>query len=449
MSGAQPQDGTVYPLPVAEGAASRLARAVWHGRQHVPGQLPGAAVLCLVFIPYALGHYLSCLLRTVNAILAPQLMGAAGLSPAELGLLTSAYFLAIALAQLPVGLALDRYGPRRVQCAMLLVAAIGTLAFAGSGTFGQMLAARTLMGLGLAGCFMAAVKAVSTWISPARLPSVQGYLIAAGGLGAASATLPVRLFLQYADWRWLFILLALGCAIVGALILLLAPTPPAAPHKRFDRRVLADVYRHPAFRETASLVLIPHTVFFGIQGLWIGRWLTDVGHLPEQSVAWLLYLGMAAVIFGAISVGMVTEWAAKRGHDALTVAGAGVALFIAVQCAIALNWQPGMAQLSVAFTLVGTITGIEYTIVAQAMPPALTGRASTCLNLLIFTGAFLVQAGFGQVLGLWQPDSANRYPAAAYSAAFGVLVLLQLPGLAWFAWRRRRVVSRNTVESAF
>ncbi|WP_229415911.1 MFS transporter [Pseudoduganella armeniaca] len=375
--------------------------------------------------------------------------GAAALTPAELGLLTSAYFLAFAVAQLPVGLALDRYGPRRVQFAMLLLAAFGTLAFAGGSTFGQMLAARTLMGLGLAGCFMAAVKAVSTWIAPTRLPSVQGYLIAAGGLGAASATLPVRLFLQFADWRWLFVCLALACAAVGLLILLLAPTPPAVASKRFDMRVLADVYRNPAFRETAGLVLIPHTIFFGVQGLWIGRWLTEVGRFPEQSVAWLLYLGMAAVIFGAISVGMVTEWAARRGIDAITVAAAGVALFVAVQIGIVLGWRPGMAQLSVLFTLVGTITGIEYTIVAQAMPPALTGRASTCLNLLIFTGAFLVQAGFGQVLGLWQPDAANHYPAAAYQAAFGVLVLLQLPGLAWFAWRRRRALPRNTVESAF
>ncbi|AXA92661.1 MFS transporter [Massilia sp. YMA4] len=423
--------------------------AVWRGRQHVPGQLSGLAVLCLVFIPYALGHYLSCLLRTVNALLAPQLMGAAALTPAELGLLTSAYFLAFAVAQLPVGLALDRYGPRRVQFAMLLLAAFGTLAFAGGNTFGQMLAARTLMGLGLAGCFMAAVKAVSTWISPTRLPSVQGYLIAAGGLGAASATLPVRLFLQFADWRCLFVCLALACAAVGLLIFLLAPTPPAVASKRFDLRVLWDVYRHPVFRETAGLVLIPHTIFFGVQGLWIGRWLTEVGRFPEQSVAWLLYLGMAAVIFGAISVGMVTEWAARRGIDAITVAAAGIALFVAVQIGIVLGWRPGMAQLSVLFTLVGTITGIEYTIVAQAMPPALTGRASTCLNLLIFTGAFMVQAGFGQVLGLWQPDAANHYPAAAYQAAFGVLVLLQLPGLAWFAWRRRRALPRNTVESAF
>jgi MFS family permease len=422
------------------------AQAAWNGRQYVPGQLSGLAVLCLVFLPYALGHYLSCLLRTVNAVLAPQLVSAAGLTPGDLGLLTSAYFFAFALAQLPVGIALDRYGPRLVQFLMLLLAAVGTLAFAGSGDFVQMLCARTLMGLGLAGCFMAAVKAISTWISPTRLPSVQGYLIAAGGLGAASSTLPVRLFLQHADWRWLFIFLAAACVIVGLLILLLAPTPPAAPRKTFSFGVLAEVYRHPAFRETAALVLVPHTVFFGIQGLWIGRWLTDVARLPEQSVAWLLYLGMAAVIFGAIAVGMVTEWAAKRGADAITVAGVGVALFVVVQCGFVMSFRPSFALLSVLFTLVGTITGIEYTIVAQAMPPALTGRASTCLNLLIFTGAFIVQAGFGQIVGLWTPDAAQHYPAAAYQAAFFVLVMLQLPGIAWFVWRRRSP-ARKPVES--
>jgi hypothetical protein len=70
------------------------------------------------------------------------------------------------------------------------------------------------------------------------------------------------------------------------------------------------------------------------------------------------------------------------------------------------------------------------------MPRELTGRAATCLNLLIFVGAFLVQAGFGLVVGLWQPDGGGRYPALAYQVAFGVLVLLQLPGLVGYARRR-------------
>jgi predicted MFS family arabinose efflux permease len=404
--------------------------------------LSGRAVFVLVFVPFALGHFLSTLMRTVNASLAPQLVAALALTPGQLGLLTSAFFLAFALAQLPVGMALDRWGPAKVQLPMLLLAGVGALAFAGGQTFGQLLVARAVIGLGLGGCFMAAVKALATWIAPARLPSMPGYLIAVGGVGAATATLPVRLLLAYIDWRELFLWLAAASALTGILIRALAPSQPSSGRKPAMLEAMREVFRHPAFREVVALVLIPHTVFFGIQGLWISRWLTDVARYSEAAVAYLLYLGMAAVIVGAVAVGMLTEWAGRRGIRPVTVAAAGVALFIAVQAALVCNWPASYQLLSVLFTLVGTVTGIEYTIVAQRLPAALSGRAATCLNLLIFLGAFAVQAGFGLVVGCWRPDVAGHYPAHAYQAAFGALVLLQLPGLIWFVWRRRR----NPVE---
>ena len=410
-------------------------------RSPVPNlpRLSGGAFLVLVFVPFALGHFLSCLMRTVNATLAPQLMAALALTPGQLGLLTSSFFCAFALAQLPVGMALDRWGPARVQLPMLLLAGVGALAFAGGQNFAQLCAARALMGLGLGGCFMSAVKVISTWIAPTRLPSVQGYLIAAGGLGAAAATLPVRLALHYMDWRGLFLCLAAAAALTGMLIRALAPPQPQGPARMPLLDAMRAVYRHPAFRETAALVLIPHTVFFGIQGLWIGRWLTDVAHFTDAAVAYLLYMGMASVIFGAIAVGMITEWAGRRGIASLDVAAVGVLLFVLVQVAFVLNWKPSLQLLSVLFTLVGTITGIEYAIVAQSLPRELTGRAATCLNLLIFIGAFVVQAGFGQVVGLWHPDAGSHYPALAYRVAFGVLALLQVPGLVLYFLRRRPV----------
>jgi predicted MFS family arabinose efflux permease len=404
-----------------------------------PPRLPGVAVFFHVFLPFALGHFLSCLLRNVNAVLAPYLVGSLALTPGQLGLLTSALFFSFALVQLPVGLTLDRYGPRKVQLVMMVAAALGILMFAKGQSFAQLVLARAVMGLGLGGCFMSAMKAISTWISPARLPSVNGYLIAAGGLGAASATTPVRLALQFTDWRGLFVILAGLTACAGLLVGLLSPERPSSrPRAPAMRSVLA-VYRHPAFRETAALVLVPHMVFFGIQGLWIGRWLSDAARLDDAAVAFLLYLGMAAVIFGAIGTGMITEWAARRGWKPLDVAAVGVALFVLVQALMMANFAPGFALLSVLFTLVGSITGIEYTIVAQQVPRELTGRASTCLNLLIFIGAFLVQAGFGQLIGLWHPDAAGHLPASAYRCAFGVLLLLQAPGLVRYFLRRRPV----------
>jgi MFS family permease len=409
--------------------------------------LSGGAVFVLVFLPFALGHYLSALMRTVNATLAPQLVAALQLTPGQLGLLTSAFFFSFALAQLPVGMALDRWGPAKVQPPMLLLAAVGALAFAGGQNFMQLLAARAVIGLGLGGCFMSAVKAISTWIAPARLPSVQGYLIAVGGLGAASATLPVRLALHYTDWRGLFLWLAAAAAATGLLIRLLAPAQPAPARRTPMLAAMGEVYRHAAFREAAALVLVPHTVFFGVQGLWIGRWLNDVARYNEEAVAYLLYLGMAAIIFGAIAVGMITEWAGRRGVRPASVAAAGVALFIAVQLGFVLDWRPSYQLLSVLFTLVGTVTGIDYAIVAQSLPRALTGRAATCLNLLIFLGAFAVQAGFGLVVGCWRPNPLQQFPAPAYQAAFGVLVLLQLPGLIWFLRSRASQSGRIEVPS--
>jgi MFS family permease len=300
--------------------------------------------------------------------------------------------------------------------------------------------ARAVIGLGLGGCFMSAMKAISTSIAPGKLPSVNGYLIAAGGLGAASGTTPIRLALQFTDWRGLFVVLAALTACSALLIALLGPRTAAPARGRAPTvQSVLEVYRHPAFRETAALVLVPHMVFFGIQGLWIGRWLADVARFSDAAVAWLLYLGMAAVIFGAIATGMITEWAGRRGIKPLDVAAVGVALFVLVQLLVIANYAPSFQLLSVLFTLVGSITGIEYTIVAQTMPRELTGRASTCLNLLIFIGAFLVQALFGQLIGQWQPDAARHTPAVAYRLAFGLLVMVQLPGLVRYCLRRRPV----------
>ena len=402
-------------------------------------RLSGREVFFYVFLPFALGHFLSALLRTVNAVLAPDLVASLALSPAQLGLLTSVFFVSFALVQLPVGIALDRYGPRKVQLVLLMLAAFGALLFSWGQSFNELVVARTLIGFGLGGCFMASVKAISTWIDPARLPSVQGFLIAIGGLGAASATVPVRAALQHMDWRGLFIILAVLLACTAFLIWTAAPRIEARPEAKARVEFIesiAAVLSNPAFHKTISLILIPHAVFFGIQGLWVGRWLSDVARFPEPAVVYLLYLSMAAVIVGAIAVGTMTEWAGRRGIKPLDVAAIGIALFIVVQVAMVCNWKPSFPLLSVLFTLIGTITGIEYAIVAQSMPKSLTGRAATCLNLLIFGGAFIVQAGFGLVIGLWEPNQLGQHPAIAYRVGFGLLVLLQLPGLVWFAMRR-------------
>ena len=107
-------------------------------------------LIARVFLPFAAGYYLSYLFRTINALIAGSLISDTGLDTADLGLLTSVYFLVFAAAQIPVGILLDRFGPRRVQSALLLVAAAGAGLFAMSAGLVSLLVARAMIGLGVA-----------------------------------------------------------------------------------------------------------------------------------------------------------------------------------------------------------------------------------------------------------------------------------------------------------
>ena len=99
-------------------------------RRALPMPGTSTALLVSVLAPFALGYFLSYLFRAVNAVVGPDLAADLGLSATGLGLLTSAYLFAFALFQLPLGVLLDRFGPRRVQAALLACAAAGSLLFA-------------------------------------------------------------------------------------------------------------------------------------------------------------------------------------------------------------------------------------------------------------------------------------------------------------------------------
>ncbi|HEY9163908.1 MAG TPA: MFS transporter, partial [Magnetovibrio sp.] len=148
-----------------------------------------------IVLPFALGYFLSYLYRAVNAVLAPDLVAEIGLDASALGLLTAAYFLTFAAFQLPLGILLDRYGPRRVEAMLLIVAATGAALFAWAPNADVLIIARAMIGLGVSACLMAAFKAYVMWFPLERLALVNGIHLTAGGLGALMATAPVEALL--------------------------------------------------------------------------------------------------------------------------------------------------------------------------------------------------------------------------------------------------------------
>jgi MFS family permease len=411
--------------------------------EHGPGgrreeALP-VKLLATVWLPFACGYFLSYVFRTINAIIAPELVRELGVNPAQLGLLTSAYFFSFALFQLPLGLLLDRFGPRRVECVLLLCAAAGAVVFGWSRGLGGLVFGRALIGLGVSACLMGSIKAFVQWFPLARLATLNGWLLAAGGVGAIAASAPAEAALQWIDWRTLFFLIA-GCtAAAAALMFALVPDKGDAAVQVPLRELLAGlrvVVGHPAFWRVTLVFALVQGTFLSVQGLWAAPWLSHVGAHSRPEVGRILMWIALAMTVGYATMGNLTDQLARRGIDPMTVLKSGTAISIAVFAAIASGALPGSILVWLLYGFFGTSTVLVYPIISRMFPPALTGRANTAANMILFVCAFALQWGLGTVINLW-PAQDGRYPAAAYQAAFAVPLALQCCAFAWMLMKKR------------
>ncbi len=199
-----------------------MSSSALDGSQH-PLKSSFFLLFLTIFIPFGLGHFVSYLFRTVNAVIYVDLQADLSLPASSLGLLTGVYFLTFAAAQIPLGVMLDRYGPRSVQAPMLLFAVAGSVIFSISSTETGLLIGRGLIGLGVAGSLMSAIKACAIWLPVERLPLSTACLLSIGGLGAMASTTPLHAVLSWLTWREAFLVLALLTFCVVVVIHLSVP----------------------------------------------------------------------------------------------------------------------------------------------------------------------------------------------------------------------------------
>ncbi|MDF0515807.1 MFS transporter [Bradyrhizobium yuanmingense] len=395
----------------------------------------GWSRIARVFLPFAAGYYLSYLFRTINALIGSHLSSDAGLGTADLGLLTSVYFLVFAAAQIPVGILLDRFGPRRVQSVLLLVAAAGAELFATSTAFLSLLIARAMIGLGVAAALTAGLKSIIIWSPKERVALLNGYMVMLGSLGAVTATAPVEHLLAWIGWRQLFEILAAATGAVAILIYVVVPergiVPSTAP------ATLSSVFGDQRFWRMAPLSATCVGSAWSLQGLWASPWLVDVEGLDRASLVGQLFMMSIVLSGGAWLFGTTVHRMRRRGIGAETALAIVAVLFVVAQLALILRAPlPSIVPWSVV-AIVGTATVVSFAVIADYFPPELAGRANGALNVLHFGWAFLAQYATGLILEQWSANDGHR-PLQAYQIAFSLNVALQIASFVWFArpWRR-------------
>ncbi|MCF8483424.1 MAG: MFS transporter [Rhodospirillum sp.] len=394
-----------------------------------------------VFLPFAAGYYLSYVFRTVNAAIAPNLVADLTLDPAALGLLGSAYFFSFAGFQIPLGVMLDRFGPRRIQAAMLVLAAAGSWAFSQAASLEGLILARLLIGLGVSACLMASFKAFVLWFPKQRLPLINGFAMAAGGLGALSATAPAEALAASLGWRSIFSSLALLTLAITLVILLVVPDRKSdhAPESLSKAlRALGTVFTSRMFWSITPLAVTSQAAMMSLQTLWAGPWLTSVAGLTPQDAAGVLFWVAVAMVGGFLGLGTLAERLSRKGIPPLAVGMTGAVIFMVVQAG--LLFQPsglGGIILWVLFGFFGTTGILFYAVLSQAFPIHLAGRVNAGINVLVFSSAFAAQAGVGFVIKAFPAPEGSPYAPMGFAVGMGLILALQVLALAWAALSRQ------------
>ena len=378
---------------------------------------------------------MSYLYRVVNAVIAPDLVADLHIDPSQLGLLTSTYFIAFAASQLPLGIFLDRFGPRVVEAALLVFAGLGAFIFARSDTLGGVIMGRAFIGFGVSACLMAAFKSYVIWFPKRTWPRINGFQMAAGGLGALSATTPVEWLMGYTDWRGLFFLLSALSFATAAIVFVVVPDKKSdAPVESLASQVdgIKAVFKSLKFWQIAPLTTFSQAGFLSVQGLWAGPWLRDVAGLSRSQVAGILFWAAVTMVAGFIVLGYVSEKLSARGIPIKTCAVTFMGIFIGITALVGFSAPLPPLLLWGLFGFFGTSGILAYSALSYDFPNALSGRVTTGINMLVFIAAFAVQWAIGWVINLWEVSAAGRFHPAGYQAGFLMIIVLQTASLAWF-----------------
>ena len=353
--------------------------------------------------------------------------------------------LSLQASRFPIGVLLDRYGPRRVQSVLLVLAAGGATLFGTATGFSELLVGRAMIGLGVAASLMAGLKAVVIWFPKERIALVNGCMIMLGSLGAVTATAPTDWVLDWIGWRSLFELLTICDDRHSRLHLFRRARKCRSSMKQLRQRpgkplTLWSVFSDARFLRIAPLSAACIGSSWALQSLWAAPWLADVEGLDRQSLMTQLFIMALGISLGALLLGVMADRLRKRGITAEVLLAAMGGVFIVAELALILRVPlPSLLPWCVV-SVMGAATVLSYAMIADYFPQGLAARANGALNLVHFGWAFAVQYGIGLVVEQWSSQDGH-YPVVAYQMAFGLSAAFQAAALLWFAlpWLRRLI----------
>jgi len=388
-----------------------------------------------VFLVFAFGYFLSCLLRAITATLSPVLTLEFNLLAADLGLLAGGYFFGFACMQIPLGYLLDKFGPKKIISIFLLIALIGTASFALSQTFSGLFISRILIGIGVSACLMAPLTGYRIWFANNMQQRANSWMLMIASLGFLSSTLPVQLLLPSFGWRAIFGGIAI--LILASIFLMLLFVPNWKHQEEFNAiknseqiGTLAEVWRSKFFISVIPMGLFNYGGLMAIQTLWAGPWMIRVaGYTPIESATSLFWINIT-MLFSFLIWGYFLPKINEIGFSAPKILKLGLPVsFIIMFLIIILGNKAGALYLTL-FILSSIFLSVTQPAVGLSFSSHLAGKALTSFNLLIFSGTFIMQWLIGLVIDYVKILGYSE--VTGFKSAFSVFLFLSIVSYAFF-----------------
>jgi predicted MFS family arabinose efflux permease len=380
---------------------------------------------------------ISQFLRNSIGVIAPDLAGELSLSATDIGLLSSVFFFSFAAAQIPLGIALDRYGPRNCMLVCAAIAMAGALIFAVADSLAALMAARMLMGLGSSCYLMAPLALYAKRFPPDRFATMAGIQVGLGTLGTLLATAPYAFVVALVGWRACFVGIAAVMLFAGILIaVVVREARPESPHPRQTFKgsfagTLAAA-RTRSFWPVFAMQFSAYSSFVAVVGLWGGPYLTHIYGYSLTERGNMLLVAVAGHILGAFLWGPSDRLFNSYRIPVLI----GALLTAATMGLAALIGVFPQSLLVLWFLAVGVTTGSLPVLIAHGkslFDPQILGRGLTLLNIATMGGVFVAQSVTGFLIDLF-PAAGSGYALSAYRAVFAFQAGVILLGSLIYLW---------------
>jgi len=392
-----------------------------------------------VFLSFACAYFISYAFRSINAVIAPELIGDLHLSNAQLGLLSAAYFVGFGVTQIPVGLSLDRFGPRLTEMSLMIFAIIGALIFSWADDFISLVLGRALIGAGVSACLMSAFSGFRAWFPLEKQGQLASGMLVFGTSGALITSWPVHAALPYLGWRGVFVVMAAFSllAIIGLYFGLpvkarsnVVKQTSKNSETGFSWASYKPILTNAFFWRVFPLGAFCYGGFIAIQTLWLGPWLSSVMRYSADSTSKILFWFNAVLLLAYILNTALLPRLAKHGISTLRYLTWMVAAALIFQaCAFYLrsSWTWVWWYL---FAIACASYVLAQSLIVTYFPKSFSGRVSTTYNLALFIGAFVVQWGIGYLVDIGIEAGWSR--SSAFDLALGIYLAVQVLGYLWF-----------------